>query len=155
MRERRAMTPRPSSSPPASPVTAGERLYTVTQLAKEIGVTARAIRFYEDKGLILPRRAGTTRVYTHRDRARMILILRGKRLGFSLREIREYLELYDMDTSQTPQIRLLLKLVRARLTALEEQERALDEILAELRAVERQAVEALEAKPPSRKSLAG
>jgi DNA-binding transcriptional MerR regulator len=133
---------------------AGERLYTVTELAREIGVTARAIRFYEDKGLILPRRAGTTRVYTNRDRARMILILRGKRLGFSLREIREYLELYDMDRSQVPQINLLLKLVRTRLAALEEQERALDEILAELRAVEREAMEALETKPTPRKRLA-
>ena len=132
-----------------------ERLYTVTQLSKEIGVTARAIRFYEDKGLILPRRAGTTRVYTNRDRARMILILRGKRLGFSLREIREYLELYDIDTSQASQLRLLLKLVRIRLAALEEQERALDEILAELREVERQAVAALETRPPSRKRAAG
>ena len=142
-----------ASNPPAA--APPERLYTVTQLAKEVGVTPRAIRFYEDKGLILPRRAGTTRVYTNRDRARMILILRGKRLGFSLREIREYLEFYDMDTSQAPQIRLLLKLVRARLATLEEQERALDEILAELREVERQAVAALESKPSPRKRLAG
>lgn len=139
----------PAAAPPP------ERLYTVTQLSKEIGVTPRAIRFYEDKGLILPRRAGTTRVYTNRDRARMILILRGKRLGFSLREIREYLELYDIDTSQAPQLRLLLKLVRARLAALEEQERALTEILAELREVERQAAAALEARPSPRKRLAG
>ncbi|MCA7118113.1 MAG: MerR family DNA-binding transcriptional regulator [Acidibrevibacterium sp.] len=142
------------ASVPAAP-SHPERLYTVTQLSKEIGVTPRAIRFYEDKGLILPRRAGTTRVYTNRDRARMILILRGKRLGFSLREIREYLELYDIDTSQGSQLRLLLKLVRARLATLVEQERALTEILAELREVERQAVAALEAKPPSRKRLAG
>ncbi len=138
-----------------SPAVPPERLYTVTQLAKELGVTARAIRFYEDKGLILPRRAGTTRVYTHRDRARMILILRGKRLGFSLREIREYLELYTIDTSQASQIRLLLKLVRARLAALEEQERALAEILGELREVERQAAAALESKQLSRKRAAG
>ena len=137
------------------PAAAPERLYTVTQLSKEIGVTPRAIRFYEDKGLILPRRAGTTRVYTNRDRARMILILRGKRLGFSLREIKEYLELYDIDTSQAPQLRLLLKLVRIRLAALVEQERALAEILAELREVERQAVVALESKPSPRKRLAG
>ncbi|MBV9755883.1 MAG: MerR family transcriptional regulator, partial [Alphaproteobacteria bacterium] len=70
-----------------------DQFYTVTQLSAELGVTPRAIRFYETKGLLAPRRAGTTRVYTHRDRARLILILRGKRLGFSLREIKEYLEL--------------------------------------------------------------
>lgn len=75
------------------------RLYTVTELAAELGMTARAIRFYEDKGLITPQRAGTTRVYSSRDRARMILILRGKRLGFSLGTIREYLDLYDADVT--------------------------------------------------------
>ncbi|WP_187294316.1 MerR family transcriptional regulator, partial [Methylobacterium sp. B1] len=58
-----------------------DTLYTVTQLAKDLGVTARTVRFYEDKGLLTPQRAGNTRVYTHRDRARLILILRGKRLG--------------------------------------------------------------------------
>jgi DNA-binding transcriptional MerR regulator len=85
-----------------------ERLYTVTELAKELGMTPRAVRFYEDKGLIVPRRAGTTRVYSGRDRARMILILRGKRLGFSLSTIKEYLDLYDTDITQHAQLRLLL-----------------------------------------------
>ena len=84
------------------------RLYTVTELAKELGMTARAVRFYEDKGLITPQRAGTTRVYSARDRARMILILRGKRLGFSLSAIKEYLDLYDTDITQHAQLRVLL-----------------------------------------------
>jgi len=120
-----------------------DRLFTVTQLAENLGVTARTIRFYEDKGLIAPQRAGTTRVYTHRDRARMALILRGKRLGFSLREIRDYLNLYDVDHTQTEQLRALLKAVAGRVEQLEQQRIALDETLAELNEIKRQADEAM------------
>ncbi|WP_297368808.1 MerR family DNA-binding transcriptional regulator [Acidocella sp.] len=117
---------------------AQDRLYTVTQLGAELGVTARTLRFYEDKGLIAPKRAGTTRIYTQRDRARMILILRGKRLGFSLREIKEYLELYDADPSMSQQNRALLKAVRARMKLLEDQRVALEQTLTELKAIETQ-----------------
>lgn len=121
------------------------QLYSVTQLARDLGVTARTIRFYEDKGLISPRRAGNNRVYTVRDRARMILILRGKKLGFSLREIKEYLDLYDADPTHAKQLRLLLKAVRDRIAQLEDQRVALDEALGELRDVEAQTHNALEA----------
>jgi DNA-binding transcriptional MerR regulator len=117
----------------------------VTQLALDLGVTARTIRFYEDKGLISPRRAGNNRVYTLRDRARMILILRGKKLGFSLREIKEFLDLYDVDPTQAKQLRLLLKAVHDRIVQLEDQRVALDEALGELRDVESQTHNALEA----------
>jgi DNA-binding transcriptional MerR regulator len=117
----------------------------VTQLALDLGVTARTIRFYEDKGLISPRRAGNNRVYTLRDRARMILILRGKKLGFSLREIKEYLDLYDVDPTQAKQLRLLLKAVHDRIAQLEDQRIALDEALGELRDVEAQTHNALAA----------
>ncbi len=123
---------------------AGE-FYSVTQLARDLGVTARTIRFYEDKDLISPRRAGNNRVYTVRDRARMILILRGKKLGFSLREIKEYLDLYDADPTHAKQLRLLLKAVRDRMAQLEDQRVALDEALSELRDVEAQTHRALEA----------
>ncbi|MGA2189302.1 MAG: MerR family DNA-binding transcriptional regulator [Steroidobacteraceae bacterium] len=119
------------------------QFYSVTQLGLELGVSARAIRFYEDKGLISPRRAGNNRVYTLRDRARMILILRGKKLGFSLREIREYLDLYDADPTQAKQLRLLLKAVRSRMLQLEDQRVALNEALSDLREVEAQAHNAL------------
>lgn len=122
-----------------------DTLYTVTQLAKDLGVTARTVRFYEDKGLLTPQRAGNTRVYTHRDRARLILILRGKRLGFSLREIKEYLDLYDADPTQQEQLRALLKRIQTRIGSLVDQERALVETLAELRAIEQQAQDALAA----------
>jgi DNA-binding transcriptional MerR regulator len=108
------------------------RLYTVTELAKELGMTPRAVRFYEDKGLITPQRASTTRVYSARDRARMILILRGKRLGFSLSAIKEYLDLYDADVTQHAQLRGLLAAVARRREQLLEQREAIDEALAEL-----------------------
>lgn len=120
-----------------------DRFYTVTQLADELGLTPRALRFYEDKGLIAPRRAGTTRVYTHRDRARMILILRGKRLGFSLLEIREYLDLYDADITQRAQLRLLFDAVTTRLAKLEQQREALEQSIAELMEIKAQAQAAL------------
>ncbi len=118
--------------------------YTVTQLAAELGVTVRTLHFYETQGLITPKRAGSTRVFTQRDRGRMILILRGKRLGFSIKEIREYLELYDIDPSHEQQTRTLLKAVRARMHNLEEQQTALTQTLAELRDIEQQALNALQ-----------
>ncbi len=120
-----------------------EALLTVNELAEALEVTPRTIRFYEQKGLIQPRRAGTVRVFTRRDRARLLLILRGKRLGFSLRDIREYLDLYDADPMQREQVRLLLGKVRARLSALERQRRDLEQATAELRDIESQAEAAL------------
>ncbi|MBD0275971.1 MAG: MerR family DNA-binding transcriptional regulator [Acetobacteraceae bacterium] len=110
-------------------------LFTVNQLAEELGVTARAIRFYEAKGLIAPRRAGTTRVFDRRDRARLMLVLRGKRLGFSLASIREFLDLYDADRSQGAQLRLLLDSTRGRIRELERQREDLDRTLRELREI--------------------
>jgi DNA-binding transcriptional MerR regulator len=118
--------------------------YTVTQLGAELGVTVRTLHFYETQGLIAPRRAGTTRVYTQRDRARMILILRGKRLGFSIREIREYLELYDADPKHEEQLRVLLKAAHNRIHKLEDQRIALEQTLTELRGIEQQTVSMLE-----------
>jgi DNA-binding transcriptional MerR regulator len=132
-----------SDGPGAQPA---ETFSTVTQLAKDLGVTPRAIRFYEDKGLIAPQRAGNTRVYTHRDRVRMVLILRGKRLGFSLREIREYLDLYTADPTHREQQRLLLRAVRARIARLEDQRAALEQTLAEAREIEAHTLAALEQK---------
>jgi DNA-binding transcriptional MerR regulator len=132
------------SLPEAHGEAAGQ-FYSVSQLALDLGVTARTIRFYEDKGLVSPRRAGNNRVYTLRDRARMILILRGKKLGFTLREIKEYLDLYDVDPTQAKQLRLLLKAVHDRIVQLEDQRVALEEALGELRDVEAQTHNALEA----------
>jgi DNA-binding transcriptional MerR regulator len=108
-------------------------LYSVTELAEELGVTARALRFYEDKGLIEPRRIGNTRVYTHRDRGRLVLILRGKRLGFSLREIREWLDLYEAGPGQRAQMEALLATAAERLAALKQQRKDIDATITELR----------------------
>ena len=134
-----------------------QRLYTVSELAERLGVTPRALRFYEDKGLVRPQRAGTTRVYTHRDRGRLALILRGKRLGFSLREIGEWLDLYDADPAQAAQMRGLLGKVRERIETLEQQRDDLDATLSELNEIEaaarrhlETAAEDLDSRPDAR-----
>jgi DNA-binding transcriptional MerR regulator len=120
-----------------------EELSTVNEVAEDLGVTPRALRFYEAKGLLTPQRVGTTRVYTRRDRARLQLILRGKRLGFSLADIREYLELYNVDRGNVRQLKLLLCGVRKRLALLEEQRKALAATARELEDIERQVIQAL------------
>ncbi|HIJ62718.1 MAG TPA: MerR family DNA-binding transcriptional regulator [Rhodospirillaceae bacterium] len=121
------------------------KIYSVGELARDLGVTPRTIRFYEDKGLILPQRAGVARVYTHRERARMILILRGKSLGFSLKEIKEFLDLYVTGRMPVEQLGLLLAKVRDRIAQLERQRQAIDQTLEELRDIERQSGVALAA----------
>ena len=88
-------------------------LFAIADLAREFGISTRAIRFYETKGLFAPERVGSTRVFRRRDRARLILILRGKRLGFSLRDISEYLSLYEADRTQ--QVNLLVDMVDQRM----------------------------------------
>lgn len=120
-----------------------DELFSITELAKMLGITPRTIRFYEDRGLVTPRRVGTTRVYSHRDRARMILVLRGKRLGFSLRDIKEYLDLYNNEPTHIEQIRVLRDKVQSRIAQLEDQRRALDETLSELHDIARQTQDAL------------
>ena len=114
-----------------------EKLYTVTELARELELTPRAIRFYEDKGLLAPRRVGNTRVYNGRDRGRLILILRGKRLGFSLREIGEWLALYEADSVRPEQTKQLLDKIAKRLSILDQQRADLDATIVELREIER------------------
>jgi DNA-binding transcriptional MerR regulator len=93
--------------------------YTISQLAREFAVTPRALRFYEDKGLLAPRRDGLNRIYSHKDRTRLQLILRGKRVGLSLIEIKEILDLYKVD--QRAQAQTALKRFKARVVALEAQ----------------------------------
>lgn len=109
-------------------------LFAIADLAGEFGISTRAIRFYEAKGLLRPERVGGTRVFRRRDRARLILILRGKRLGFSLRDISDYLSLYDAH-SQTAQVNLLIHKVDERLALLEAQLGDLQTTIAELREI--------------------
>lgn len=111
---------------------AGSKTYSITQLAEEFSVTPRAIRFYEDRGLLHPRREGQTRIYSQRDWVRLLLILRGKRVGFSLAELREILDLYDLGDQQTEQIRLTLVLARNKMVTLERQRQDIDQTIAEL-----------------------
>ncbi len=109
-------------------------LFAIADLAREFGISTRAIRFYEAKGLLTPERVGGTRVFRRRDRARLILILRGKRLGFSLRDISDYLSLYDAQ-SQTAQVSLLIGKVDERLALLEQQLGDLQMTITELREI--------------------
>ncbi len=120
------------------------RLYSATELADEFGTTPRALRFYETKHLLSPRRAGTRRIYDYRDHVRLGLILRGKRLGFTLADIREYLELYEIDTSQISQLKRLGEKVSQRIGDLKHQREALERSLAELVEIQIQVKAALE-----------
>ena len=106
--------------------------YSMTELRREFDVSARTLRFYEDKGLLHPARAGQNRIFSYRDRARLKLILRGKRVGFSLAEIREILDLYNLKDGQVTQLRVSLDKGRERITALEEQKRDIEEAIADL-----------------------
>lgn len=114
-------------------------LFAIADLAREFGISTRAIRFYEAKGLLAPERVGATRIFRRRDRARLILILRGKRLGFSLRDISDYLSLYDADRSQ--QVSLLIGKVDERLASLQAQLSDLQTTISELKEIKKLADE--------------
>ncbi|CAN5322937.1 MerR family DNA-binding transcriptional regulator [soil metagenome] len=107
----------------------------IQDVAAQLGVTHRTLRFYEDKGLIMPQRVGSTRIYSRREVARIQLILRGKKLGFSIREITEFLDLYDADPQHVEQMRKLSGRISERLVDLEKQQVALSETIDELRQI--------------------
>lgn len=109
--------------------------FSIGELAREFRITTRAIRFYETRGLIAPARAGNSRTYTRRDRARLKLILRGKNLGFTLEDIAEYLSLYDTDPSQLAQTRMLLGKVEAHIADLESKQADIERTLTDLKAI--------------------
>ncbi|WP_156840207.1 MerR family transcriptional regulator [Novosphingobium aquimarinum] len=119
----------------------GDEFIGIHEAAKRLGVTMRTLRFYEDKGLISPRRAGTTRIYSRREMGRMRLILRGKALGFAIRDIGEFLDLYEVDPEHNEQARRLIERVSERVADLRNQRKAIDQTIAELRAIEQQAHE--------------
>jgi DNA-binding transcriptional MerR regulator len=115
-----------------------QRIYSIAELAREYAVTARTIRFYEDEGLIAPRRQGLMRLYTAGDRTRLGWILRGKRLGFSLAEIKELLDLYHVDRTGVSQLRELLNRSRQHIEDLQRRRRDLDAHIQEFKDVETQ-----------------
>lgn len=131
----------------AAPAPEIPQLFGIQEAATLLGVTMRTLRFYEDKGLIAPQRAGTTRIYSRREIGRMQLILRGKRLGFSIREIKDFLDLYDVDPEHQEQVRALKAKVGERIADLRKQKRAIDQTLEELLSIERQALAWLEGSP--------
>ncbi|MEA1083128.1 MerR family DNA-binding transcriptional regulator [Sphingomonas sp. CD22] len=133
----------------------GGDLQGIQEVADMLGITPRTLRFYEDKGLIEPSRIGTTRVYRRREIARMQLILRGKRLGFSLTDIAEFLDLYDADPQHLEQMRALAERVRQRITELEQQRDTLDQTLADLAKLEGEALARVHAHEPDGRRAAG
>ena len=114
------------------------KLWTISELADELNFTTRTIRFYEDKDLLRPQRLGANRVFNYQDSARLHLILRGKRLGFSLEEIKEFIELYktEVNPNQTEQIDYLLQRVRAKVATLRQQQQDLAMTIDELNHIE-------------------
>ncbi len=134
--------------------------YTITELAREFGLTTRAIRFYEDHGLIAPTRAGRNRVYGNRDKVRLKLTLRGKRLGLSLSEIRELIDMYDAAKDERAQVERLQEVLRKRRNVLEQQREDIEVVLGEIAAFEEQCRNFLESsnkgsKGTGRRNISG
>lgn len=130
MIEKRRREPEPASCSTGASV---EQTYTIADLAKEFSITTRTIRFYEGRGLIAPERVGQNRRYSRRDRARLMLILRGRNLGFTVEDVGEYLALYDADPRQISQTKLLLSKVEAAMSELKTKREDLDRSLEDLK----------------------
>ncbi|HEX6196669.1 MAG TPA: MerR family DNA-binding transcriptional regulator [Jiangellaceae bacterium] len=113
------------------------RTWTIAELADEFGITLRTIRFYEEHGLVSPQRKGTQRVFHERDRVRLNLVLRGKRLGFPLDEIKKIVNMYDAEPGEFGQLHYLLEQIDVRRTELEQRRKDIDEALDELNDLER------------------
>ena len=124
-------SPRRKADPAARTQDAASAL-TITDLAQEFDITPRAIRFYEDVGLLTPSRAGRNRVYSQRDRTRLKLTLRGKRLGLSLQEIKQLVDMYDSASDTVPQLQAFLQVLVAHRQLLEQQREDIEITLAEI-----------------------
>jgi DNA-binding transcriptional MerR regulator len=129
-----------------------EEFARIGEIARKFDVTLRALRFYEDRGLIHPRREGTTRLYSRRDRARLKLILLGRRIGFSLREVKQIMDLYDPKGPNTRQLKLVLEKSQRQLGRLEARRDALDGAINELKAVMATVRDKVEAVQPLRRA---
>ena len=112
-----------------------EKIFTVPELAKDLGITERAIRFYESKGLISPKRAGNTRISSYGDRTRLTIIMRSKKVGFSLKEIKDFLDLYAVNSNHKQQTKNGLDVVEKRMNSLKEQYKEIDIMLNDLKGI--------------------
>lgn len=121
------------------------RTYSISELAEEFAITTRAIRFYEEKGLLQPRRQGQTRIYSAADRVKLILILRGKRLGLSLEESRDIIEMYHPDQDNSQQLQTLLDKIREKREHLKQQLQDLRTMMRELDEAETRCLDAMAA----------
>ena len=126
----------------------GPDSFSIGDLAREFGVTLRTLRFYEDKGLLTPRRIGRSRLYSRRDRARLKLALMGRKVGFSLVEIKRMLDLYDLRDGRTTQLRVALGRFDRQIGMLEAQRREIDAAIAELKRARALAAEKLQGRAP-------
>ena len=113
---------------------AGDGFLRIGEMAKKFGVTLRTLRFYEDKGLLHPHRDGSTRLYTRRDKARLKLILLGRKVGFSLRDVKQMMDLYDPSGTNTKQLRLALDKSEKQLSRLQKQKQVIEDAIDELAA---------------------
>lgn len=126
----------------------GQQQFTITELAREFQVTPRAIRYYEDQGLLMPARQGRNRTYNRQDRSRLKLALRGRRLGLSLAEIRELLDLYHTEHDEQTQLTKFLVILRDRRAALEQQREDIEALLEEIDALETRCLSLLDTRRP-------
>jgi DNA-binding transcriptional MerR regulator len=135
---------------------AADPSYSISDLAREFALTTRAIRFYEDEGLLSPERKGQQRIYGDRERTRVKLILRGKRLGLALSEIRELFDLYATTRSERPQLVKFLQILADRRAMLHQQREDIDAVLAEIAVIERDCRKLLqpEDRPAARRARA-
>jgi len=122
-----------------------QETYSIGDLSKEFDITTRSIRFYEDQGLLKPTRKGQTRIYNQRDRVRLKLILRGKRLGFSLAETGRLFELYDADKSSAKQLATMMELIAQKKFDLQQQLQDIEAVMLELDDLEKNCLKTLAA----------
>ena len=127
-----------------------QEFWSIGDLAAEFSVSPRAIRLYEEEGLLAPKRAGGNRIYSYRDRARLRLVLRGKRLGFSLADIKELLDLYNRDEENLVQLKATLGKTRGRLGELEQQRKEVEALIGELAEIERHLADLINRKDSQR-----
>ncbi len=131
-----------------------EITYTISQLAHEFALTTRAIRFYEDEGMLAPERRGRARIYRERERVRLKLILRGKRLGFSLSDIRELLDLYEVGRNERAQLAMFIDMLGDRRARLLQQKEDIDAVLAEIDGIDRECRRRLQAETAQQRTAA-